>query len=148
MLSLGDIHSSPRTKNTYFPKARHTGFSGVGRNTRCCATLCGRAGLDGLSLTKQVGGTGDCAANMGHGWETQQTSLRVALGAQDLEVLAAAERPRREERKASFCSWSSPLSQLCQVIWPRKRVGATPPAYRGLGIVYGRVEKGEVEELG
>ncbi|WDK16141.1 hypothetical protein CGRA01v4_07422 [Colletotrichum graminicola] len=43
-----------------------------------------------------------------------------------MEVLAAAERPRREERKASFCSWSSPLNQPCRVIWPRKRVGATP----------------------
>ncbi|KAK1977317.1 hypothetical protein LZ30DRAFT_266163 [Colletotrichum cereale] len=49
------------SRQRHFPNARQTGLSGVGRIKRYGATLWGRAGLDGFSLTK---GSGDYAANV------------------------------------------------------------------------------------
>lgn len=52
--------------------------------------------------------------------------LRVALGAKSLAVLAAAERPRREERKASFLALGLPETES-----HLSTVGPANPAYRG-----------------
>ncbi|KAF6833531.1 hypothetical protein CMUS01_06513 [Colletotrichum musicola] len=46
--------------------------------------------------------------------------LRVALGAKDLAVLAAAERPRREERKASFLALGLPEFRNRKVTCPQQ----------------------------